>query len=1579
MLKKDLDGPKIRLNNNFFQQYLAPLIFSLFQITLKLKFNVKKVVLFSLYLVGSTSIGQTIFSETIGVCCGLTVTAVTGTTFSNNSLAFVGTADTRTDSPSSDYNKASGSRNVFFTNVNTTSFVISGINTSRFLNSTLRFGHWKSIDAASNQLLVEVSTDGTNYTTLSYGRSVAIGSAGWALVSVNGSIPPSTNLFIRFRQTSTSYTFRVDDIELIGFFDSDGDGVNDNVDIDDDNDGIKDEVECLNFVKPRIYNADFEDINIITSGLDQGPTDVVATLGIWKGTGSNIPNWHSGESLPNNHLEIWHNTQAAGNDLGGRAFSGVQWAEINATTNDGFYQDIVTTPGDVLQWSFAHRKRKGFAGIGEDIARLLIGNPNGTLTSQGDFTSASDASWTEHWGTYTVPAGQTITRLTFTAIAAISGTSSPGNFVDKVQLFVIPNCKDTDGDLVPDYFDLDSDNDGIPDVVESVNTNYSNGTAKIAAVIFIDSNNNGMHDDAEGNIPLDSDSDGVPNFIDLDSDNDSVFDVDESGAGNSSAIAGFENGDGDINGDGVGDGTDSELFRFKDSNNDGVLEYFGDGILDIYDYLIGNTTYADSFGNQNQGSTGVGWINYVKDTDGDGISDYVDVKSNGIDFDISRTLYASLDSNADGIIDGASDSDKDGIVDAFDTNIAFFGSPRNLERKLQLYFDGRNDYMEEDDGVNNIVNGLSKATLMAWVKLDPAFSGDAAIMGQSNFWIRINASKRFRVEINSLPFTVASTFALELNRWTHVAAVYDGSNTAETIKLFINGKKVASTNTAGMRPIIKTSTNTKFRLGRDPSNTDIYNTTADMFKGYMDEVRVFDKALSENELQKMVYQEIEENSGILKGTVIPLNITHYVNETTSTPLPWLNLKRYYRMDVYKDNIIDNLTTPTIDVGTGARIYNTKVISLQQAPLPFITQISDTTLSNALDIPSKGIKGTDAITYDWSIVKIEHKNISYNAYQKHLGLIVNNQDLSSNPIIFKIQNDSELNVSWYLELDGVIDLVGESQLVQEPGSILDADSGGYLDRDQQGTQSSYNYNYWSSNVGPISGNTGARGTGVASTNANFTIAGRLMDASTTASPLGISFGASHTWADGAATIPKRISSYWLYKFYGPSNDYNSWIKINQTTALLPGEGYTMKGTSGTAAITDNQNYKFRGKPYNGDFTLPLDKSTSEKNRLIGNPYPSALNADEFIKDNIAETINSKVGRNAVNVFNGVLYFWHHFSGKTHVLAKYVGGYATYTLMGGIEAISIDSRINANLAEGNKVPERYIPVNQGFFVNTSLDAGVSGSTPAIQGGNIVFKNSQREFKREGASSGVGSLFFKGSDENNVINDQGKGDTRPKIRLHYSSPKGYHRALLVGADINASNSFDLGYDAPIADVGEEDMFWKMGDTKLVIQAINNFNEDQELPLGIKTEIAGLIKIKIQALENVDKNTEIFIKDNLTGETYKINDQPFEINLEKGEYVDRFSVVFQPRLFTKDEMTIIEGVKVFMNNHTSELTIKKIVDADITGIQLVNYLGQTIQTWKGNYTARTITLPVKQATGVYIVQVFTSNGKFSKKIIIE
>jgi hypothetical protein len=732
-----------------------------------------------------------------------------------------------------------------------------------------------------------------------------------------------------------------------------------------------------------------------------------------------------------------------------------------------------------------------------------------------------------------------------------------------------------------------------------------------------------------------------------------------------------------------------------------------------------------------------------------------------------------------------------------------------------------------------------------------------------------------------------------------------------------------------------------------------------MFKGEMDELRVFNKALSDEELQKMVYQELDDTNSFNRGAIIPLDISSTIGS---------NLIRYYKMDVYKDDILDNKITPSPDL-TGAKIYNVKNIFYQTAPLPFETKSNGNWSDSATWLNGDVLDIADETTNkNWIIAHVKN-NLTTSYPHRTVGLIVNNGSELS------IQSNQPLYNSWYLELDGILDLEGESQLIQTEGSILDADSGGYIERDQQGTASSYNYNYWSSSVSTINtAGISTRGTGVSSEgNQTYTVKSILLDGTDSLNPLEtINFKSEYYAADGAKTNPLTLSTYWLWKFNGTNSNYGEWKKIDENTVLEAGEGYTMKGISGTASITDEQNYVFKGRPNNGTITLSIELN---KDRLIGNPYPSVIDADEFIKDNIKDG-----GRASTNIINGAIYFWHHFAGKTHYLSGYEGGYATYTLTGGVQAYATDERIKATGNGGGKIPERYIPLNQGFFVTTALNESLTAIT-TVTGGDIVFKNSQRAFKLEGETeNNDGSLFFKGSKKLKSSETTANTDTRQRIWLLFDSPTGYHRQILVGTDENATKEFDLGYDAIMIDKGNEDMFWLINEGEFVIQGIDNFNKDQEIPLGLVISETGLARITIDKLENVEESEEIYIKDNTTGETYQINGQDFEIELEAGEYLDRFALVFQPRLKTIEEVALEEGITLYMDNQSSELYVKKIVDTTITGISVYNYLGQSISNLQSNFTQREFSVPIsKTPTGVYVVQLTTGNGSIIKKVVIQ
>ena len=267
--------------------------------------------------------------------------------------------------------------------------------------------------------------------------------------------------------------------------------------------------------------------------------------------------------------------------------------------------------------------------------------------------------------------------------------------------------------------------------------------------------------------------------------------------------------------------------------------------------------------------------------------------------------------------------------------------------------------------------------------------------------------------------------------------------------------------------------------------------------------------------------------------------------------------------------------------------------------------------------------------DWAIVQVTNNSkVTTTASHTHLGLLV---DSGSE---LEIQNDQLLKNTSYLKLDGQVDLVGESQLIQTANSDLDVTSAGYLERDQQGQTSIYNYNFWSSPVNPQ--NTTAN-------NTDYSIAGILKDGTTAATPQTITFDTGGY--DGAAGAPITLADYWIFKYINKPDLYANWFTghIRSTGTLKVGEGYTQKGTG---ACTATQNYVFSGKPNNGVIQHTIGANNVY---LVGNPYASALDADQFINDNLASVENAGdvIGSGSST---GALYFWEHFStNNSHYLA------------------------------------------------------------------------------------------------------------------------------------------------------------------------------------------------------------------------------------------------------------------------------------------------------------------------------------------
>src|SRR5690606_35672893 len=140
------------------------------------------------------------------------------------------------------------------------------------------------------------------------------------------------------------------------------------------------------------------------------------------------------------------------------------------------------------------------------------------------------------------------------------------------------------------------------------------------------------------------------------------------------------------------------------------------------------------------------------------------------------------------------------------------------------------------------------------------------------------------------------------------------------------------------------------------------------------------------------------------------------------------------------------------------------------------------------------------------------------------------------------------------------------------------------------------------------------------------------------------------------------------------------------------------------------------------------------------------AKAFIMDNGPRIEN---GQNKTILEAGAISYWEHYaSNNTHILIDYVGGYATHNLIGGQLAVTppptIDGYKIANGGMGSKKPTQFIPVGQGFFV-----------TASETGGEVIFKNSQRIFRKE---AGGQSIFIKTAEASSSETKQSVTSSEP-----------------------------------------------------------------------------------------------------------------------------------------------------------------------------------------------------------------------------
>ena len=161
-----------------------------------------------------------------------------------------------------------------------------------------------------------------------------------------------------------------------------------------------------------------------------------------------------------------------------------------------------------------------------------------------------------------------------------------------------------------------------------------------------------------------------------------------------------------------------------------------------------------------------------------------------------------------------------------------------------LWFDGVNDYIDCGNDVS--LNPTNAVTVETWIKLDAASEGKTSsipiIRRNDAYLLRrdgvVNGGyfSFFIYDGTSWELGVNSGFSPAFGVWYHIIGTYDGQH----VKIYVNGRLKGSSVRNGAMPL-------------NGNNTVIGFWNTDYFPGLIDEVRVYNQALSAEEIKNLYF------------------------------------------------------------------------------------------------------------------------------------------------------------------------------------------------------------------------------------------------------------------------------------------------------------------------------------------------------------------------------------------------------------------------------------------------------------------------------------------------------------------------------------------------------------------------------------------------------------------------------------------------------------------------------------------------------------------------------------------------------
>lgn len=416
-----------------------------------------------------------------------------------------------------------------------------------------------------------------------------------------------------------------------------------------------------------------------------------------------------------------------------------------------------------------------------------------------------------------------------------------------------------------------------------------------------------------------------------------------------------------------------------------------------------------------------------------------------------------------------------------------------------------------------------------------------------------------------------------------------------------------------------------------------------------------------------------------------------------------------------------------------------------------------------------------------------------------------------------------------------------------------------------------------------------------------------------------------------------------KYFTFNTTANTYVNVASNSLMTPGKGYIIRAPEGHPTTPTTYTAEFDGGhltppdgvPNNGVYTQPVYGPGPNNFNLLGNPYPSAIDADLFYSANMG-------------VMDGSFYFWTHntpinplqYTQSDYAIYNSTGGTGTGTAGGGTGNTSVP---NGNIAAG-----------QGFFIKGTAN------------GTVTFNNSMRLV-------GLNNQFFRmpGIAAKQVIE-------KHRVWLDIRNSQGAYKQTLVGYVAGATNEKENAFDADAADTGTlVNLYSLVGAEKTAIQGrALPFDPSDEVPLGYKSTTAGQLEITLHNFDGLFSAQNIYLEDKLLNVIHDLKAGSYIFVTEAGTFDNRFVLRYtDTALSISDQQLHPDAVVVYKNAEGIQIMASNLIMKEV---RIFDVRGRLLLTRDSINASQTTISNLQAQEQVLIVQITThDNKKVNKKIV--